>query len=218
MSKTSSYPRASNYNNKKKQKAPQKQKQSSKNQKSTTTKEDDDIGDILNPKFEYESVFKLDNNKYVVLNEFKKKVYIQIREFYTDRDGYMRPGKKGISLNEDEWKSMNLCMEKIKKEHENLVKMRDLKNSEEQTNRKVFSCKNNEIQTNSVMSKKSKTSVGNDNSGNNDTYDDDDIYEYEFDDSDEILDDDIDDNDESDNSRDDVDNRVGEKRTRHNFY
>ena len=34
---------------------------------------------------------------------FSGKVLVDIREFYTGRDGQPMPGKKGISLNPEEW-------------------------------------------------------------------------------------------------------------------
>ena len=40
---------------------------------------------------------------------FSGKVLVGIREFYTGRDGQPMPGKKGISLNPEEWAMLRDC-------------------------------------------------------------------------------------------------------------
>lgn len=45
---------------------------------------------------------KLGNKKFVDVREFKGKIYVDIREYY-EKDGEMRPGKKGISLSTEHW-------------------------------------------------------------------------------------------------------------------
>ena len=40
---------------------------------------------------------------------FSGKVLVDIREFYTGRDGQPMPGKKGISLNPEEWAMLRDC-------------------------------------------------------------------------------------------------------------
>lgn len=49
--------------------------------------------------------FDLDRNKRVTVREFKGKVYIDIREFY-EKDGKQLPGKKGISLQPEQWRKL----------------------------------------------------------------------------------------------------------------
>ncbi|CAN0577119.1 unnamed protein product, partial [Ectocarpus sp. 12 AP-2014] len=44
----------------------------------------------------------LGNKKFVDVREFKGKIYVDIREYY-EKDGEMRPGKKGISLSTEHW-------------------------------------------------------------------------------------------------------------------
>ena len=67
-----------------------------------------------------EGRFSLSNNRFVTISQFKRKVRVDIREFYLTPDGERRPGKKGISLSLDEWKKLKSQMteieEAIKKE------------------------------------------------------------------------------------------------------
>ncbi|XP_031629371.1 RNA polymerase II transcriptional coactivator [Contarinia nasturtii] len=44
-------------------------------------------------------------NRRVTVSEFKGKVYVNIREYY-NKDGAMVPGKKGISLTPEQWKTI----------------------------------------------------------------------------------------------------------------
>ena len=47
---------------------------------------------------------KLARNRRITLSQFRQKWNIHIREYYSDaKDGTMKPTKKGISLNLDEW-------------------------------------------------------------------------------------------------------------------
>ncbi|GAV06759.1 hypothetical protein RvY_16693 [Ramazzottius varieornatus] len=63
----------------------------------------------------------LGGNRFLAVREFKGKPLIDIREFYMDRDsGEMRPGKKGIALNPDQWKKLISSVSKIDKAVENL--------------------------------------------------------------------------------------------------
>jgi hypothetical protein len=42
----------------------------------------------------------------VELSEFRGKKLVSIREFYTDADGAVKPGRKGIALSIDQWKKL----------------------------------------------------------------------------------------------------------------
>lgn len=48
----------------------------------------------------------LTGQKFIKINEFKGKTYVNIREYYI-KDGKVLPGKKGISLNVEQWQ--NFC-------------------------------------------------------------------------------------------------------------
>ncbi|CAK1540412.1 unnamed protein product [Leptosia nina] len=52
-----------------------------------------------------EPTWVLQGKKLVKVREFKGKVYVDIREFY-EKDGNLLPGKKGISLQPDQWRKL----------------------------------------------------------------------------------------------------------------
>ena len=55
----------------------------------------------------------------VDVREFKGKLLIDTREFYNDKDGEKKPGRKGISLSTVEWENLKRAIpyidRKIKK-------------------------------------------------------------------------------------------------------
>jgi len=57
--------------------------------------------------------FQLDRNRYVTVRDFRGKVLIDIREYYTTADGEERPGKKGISLNATQWTKLKSLIEDV---------------------------------------------------------------------------------------------------------
>merc|ERR1712227_1180025 len=48
-------------------------------------------------------MFELGNMKYATISQFKGKKYVGIREYYTDANDELKPGKKGIALNAEQW-------------------------------------------------------------------------------------------------------------------
>jgi len=50
--------------------------------------------------------FELGKMRYINVNEFKGKQYVNIREYYLADDGEERPGKKGISLTVEQWEKL----------------------------------------------------------------------------------------------------------------
>uniref|UniRef100_A0AAZ3PAH3 Activated RNA polymerase II transcriptional coactivator p15 n=1 Tax=Oncorhynchus tshawytscha TaxID=74940 RepID=A0AAZ3PAH3_ONCTS len=44
--------------------------------------------------------------RYVSVREFKGKCLIDIREYWMDQEGEMKPGRKGISLNPEQWNQL----------------------------------------------------------------------------------------------------------------
>ncbi|ANZ76270.1 BA75_02148T0 [Komagataella pastoris] len=53
-----------------------------------------------------ETKIDLGKKKQVTVRNFKGVKLVDIREFYTTSDGELRPGKKGISLTEETWKTL----------------------------------------------------------------------------------------------------------------
>jgi len=60
-----------------------------------------------------EPTFQLAKMRYVKVREFKGKVYVDIREYYNDASGDMKPGKKGISLSVEQWNTLKENMDNI---------------------------------------------------------------------------------------------------------
>lgn len=53
-----------------------------------------------------EERFMLAKKRYLTVREFKGKVMVDIREFYEDNNGDLKPGKKGICLQLDQWNAL----------------------------------------------------------------------------------------------------------------
>ena len=77
-------------------------------------KENDDI--IVGEK---EVAFLLDKRKRVTVHKFKGQLKVDIREYYDD-NGTMKPGKKGLSLNLDNWNKLKEFMDKIDEAIDNI--------------------------------------------------------------------------------------------------
>jgi len=56
----------------------------------------------------------LGNNKHIVVREFKGKTYIDIREYYVDKNTMeTKPGKKGISLNCEQYQKLKTFLDDV---------------------------------------------------------------------------------------------------------
>ncbi|KAB5543747.1 hypothetical protein PHYPO_G00083200 [Pangasianodon hypophthalmus] len=76
---------------------PAKKQKSGESSKSSASKSS---GGSANKK---DNMFQIGKMRYVSVREFKGKVLIDIREYWMDQEGEMKPGKKGISLNPEQW-------------------------------------------------------------------------------------------------------------------
>ncbi|XP_076339510.1 activated RNA polymerase II transcriptional coactivator p15-like isoform X2 [Tachypleus tridentatus] len=59
-----------------------------------------------------DSLFQLSKMRFVSVREFRGKVMVDIREYY-ESDGDLKPGKKGICLNLDQWKALKSHIDNI---------------------------------------------------------------------------------------------------------
>jgi hypothetical protein len=57
-------------------------------------------------------MYELGNKRYVSVSEFKGKKLVNIREYY-EKDGKLLPGKKGISLSQDQYNKLKELLDKI---------------------------------------------------------------------------------------------------------
>uniref|UniRef100_A0A2K5CQ75 Activated RNA polymerase II transcriptional coactivator p15 n=1 Tax=Aotus nancymaae TaxID=37293 RepID=A0A2K5CQ75_AOTNA len=53
-----------------------------------------------------DNMFQIGKMRYVSVRDFKGKVLIDIREYWMDPEGEMKPGRKGISLNPEQWSQL----------------------------------------------------------------------------------------------------------------
>ena len=83
-------------------------------EKKKEKKENDDM--VVGEK---EVAFLLDQRKRVTVHKFKGQLKVDIREYYEDH-GEMKPGKKGISLNSDNWDKLKEFMDKIDEAIDNI--------------------------------------------------------------------------------------------------
>ncbi|XP_011879510.1 PREDICTED: activated RNA polymerase II transcriptional coactivator p15 [Vollenhovia emeryi] len=62
-----------------------------------------------------DSIWELGNNRQVNVRNFKGKYYVDIREMYYDKDGDLKPGKKGICLTMPQWRKFMEVVEEVDK-------------------------------------------------------------------------------------------------------
>ncbi|BHF63241.1 Transcriptional coactivator [Sparganum proliferum] len=59
-----------------------------------------------------DKLIDLTGKKYVTVRNFKGRIFVDIREYYEDKsDGGLKPGKKGISLNVEQWDKLREVMD-----------------------------------------------------------------------------------------------------------
>ncbi|MCJ8746991.1 hypothetical protein PDJAM_G00148210 [Pangasius djambal] len=86
------------------EKPAKKQKGGESSKPSGSSKSDNNSGD---------NMFQIGKMRYVSVRDFKGKVLIDIREYWMDQAGEMKPGKKGISLNPEQWNQLKEQMSDI---------------------------------------------------------------------------------------------------------
>ncbi|NXF52603.1 TCP4 polymerase, partial [Oceanites oceanicus] len=62
---------------------------------------------------EEEGMFQIGKMRYVRVSCFKGKVLVDIREFYADKEGCMKPGRKGIALSAEQWNQLKEIIPEI---------------------------------------------------------------------------------------------------------
>ncbi|XP_040276939.1 activated RNA polymerase II transcriptional coactivator p15 [Bufo bufo] len=60
-----------------------------------------------------DNMFQIGKMRYVSVRDFKGKVLIDVREYFMDNQGEMKPGRKGISLNPEQWNQLKEQMSDI---------------------------------------------------------------------------------------------------------
>jgi len=82
------------------------------NEKATKKSKKDDA-EILDESDDGKTEWELGKMRKVSLNEFKGRVLVDIREFYSDAGGDIKPGKKGISLSPEQWEALKAAIPKV---------------------------------------------------------------------------------------------------------
>lgn len=70
----------------------------------------------INKNAQGEPYWTLGRNRRVTVRTFKGKTLVDIREYYEKDDGEMAPGKKGISLNLQQYRDLKDLFEEIDEE------------------------------------------------------------------------------------------------------
>ncbi|XP_057624912.1 activated RNA polymerase II transcriptional coactivator p15-like [Chionomys nivalis] len=53
-----------------------------------------------------DNMFQIGKMRYICVPDFRGKILIEIREYWMDLEGEMKPGKKDISLNMEQWSQL----------------------------------------------------------------------------------------------------------------
>ncbi|NXL66738.1 TCP4 polymerase, partial [Chordeiles acutipennis] len=62
---------------------------------------------------EEDGMFQIGKMRYVKVSCFRGNVLVDIREFYTDKEGGMKPGRKGIALSTEQWNQLKEVIPEI---------------------------------------------------------------------------------------------------------
>ena len=60
--------------------------------------------------------FPIGNGKHVKVCRYRKKPYVNIREYATTTDGHLYATKRGILLRPEEWKQLKKCYKDVEQE------------------------------------------------------------------------------------------------------
>jgi hypothetical protein len=75
---------------------------------------DEEAGPAVQTDKDDHLVKRLSKSKVLKVRAFKGKTYVDFREYY-EKDGKLLPGKKGLMLNEEEWKQVRASVAAIDK-------------------------------------------------------------------------------------------------------
>ncbi|KAH8851573.1 Activated RNA polymerase II transcriptional coactivator p15 [Schistosoma japonicum] len=68
-----------------------------------------------------EQLIDLTGKKFACVRDFRGKVFVDIREYYEDKSsGELKPGKKGISLNSEQWEYLKSSIGELDDDIRNL--------------------------------------------------------------------------------------------------
>lgn len=90
-------------------------KQTSKKPKKEKETEEKPVSSKKGKSEDEDTIWDLGNNRQVKVRDFKGKYYVDIREMYYDKDGDLKPGKKGICLTMQQWRKFMDVVEDVDK-------------------------------------------------------------------------------------------------------
>ncbi|XP_025157521.1 activated RNA polymerase II transcriptional coactivator p15 isoform X2 [Harpegnathos saltator] len=91
------------------------EKKSVKKQKKEKEEEKKAVSSKKSKSEDDDTVWDLGNNRQVNVRNFKGNFYVDIREMYYDKDGDLKPGKKGICLSMSQWRKFMSVVEEVDK-------------------------------------------------------------------------------------------------------